>query len=392
MSAGYKAIQWSRHKRVYDAAIGAGVSASVLVFFVIGRVAWGEGNSDVQLAIRALGLTAIVLLHVVLAIGPLARLDPRFLPALFNRRHLGVTTFLVGLAHAALSVVFYHGGGVVNPLVSALMGGPGGGSPGSLPSFEVFGAGALLILFLLAATSHDFWLKNLGNAWWKRLHMLVYVAYALLVLHVCLGVLQSERSLVFPAMLAIGAGVLAGLHIVAGRREVRRDRIDRAPTDRSLSAAEAAASPDLTIAAEAASSDRAWVDACAIEEIPEGRARPCPVRHADGRVERVAVFRYPLDGKLVVSATTNVCAHQGGPLGEGKVIDGCATCPWHGWQYRPHDGCAPPPFTERIPTYRVRVLAGRVQVDPTPLPPGTPVPPAILDAAPLTAEPDRSGT
>ena len=28
-----------------------------------------------------------------------------------------------------------------------------------------------------------------------------------------------------------------------------------------------------------------------------------------------------------------------GPLGEGKIVDGCITCPWHGFQYRPQDGC-----------------------------------------------------
>jgi methionine sulfoxide reductase heme-binding subunit len=48
------------------------------------------------------------------------------------------------------------------------------------------------------------------------------------------------------------------------------------------------------------------------------------------------------------------------------------TCPWHGYQYRLKDGCAPPPFTEKLVTYRVRVAHGVVEVDPRPLPPGTP--------------------
>jgi methionine sulfoxide reductase heme-binding subunit len=47
-------------------------------------------------------------------------------------------------------------------------------------------------------------------------------------------------------------------------------------------------------------------------------------------------------------------------------------CPWHGYQYRLADGCAPPPFTEKLVTYRVRIMAGVVEVDPRPLPPGTP--------------------
>ncbi len=43
----------------------------------------------------------------------------------------------------------------------------------------------------------------------------------------------------------------------------------------------------------------------------------------------IAVFRhagtwYAIDG---------MCSHQGGPLADGVVRDGCVTCPWHGWQY-----------------------------------------------------------
>ena len=82
-----------------------------------------------------------------------------------------------------------------------------------------------------------------------------------------------------------------------------------------------------------------------------------------------------------VSAVSNVCRHQNGPLGEGKIVDGCITCPWHGYQYLPGNGCAPPPFTEKLPTFRVRVEHGRVLVHPQPLPAGTPVEPARIGAA-----------
>src|SRR5262249_47368352 len=64
-------------------------------------------------------------------------------------------------------------------------------------------------------------------------------------------------------------------------------------------------------------------------------------------------------------------AHQNGPIGEGRIIDGCVACPWHGYQYRLEDGCAPPPFTEKLVTYRVRIARGMVEVDPRPLAPGT---------------------
>lgn len=45
--------------------------------------------------------------------------------------------------------------------------------------------------------------------------------------------------------------------------------------------------------------------------------------------ESIAVFGLD-DGYY---ALTNVCPHQGGPLGDGKVEDECVYCPWHGHQF-----------------------------------------------------------
>ncbi|KAA3623611.1 MAG: hypothetical protein DWP94_05600 [Flavobacterium sp.] len=53
--------------------------------------------------------------------------------------------------------------------------------------FQVLGLFPLLILITMAATSHDFLLANLSGVTWKRRHMLVYVAYVLILLHVFLG-------------------------------------------------------------------------------------------------------------------------------------------------------------------------------------------------------------
>jgi nitrite reductase/ring-hydroxylating ferredoxin subunit/DMSO/TMAO reductase YedYZ heme-binding membrane subunit len=294
---------------------------------------------------RALGLCAFLLLNIILCIGPLARLDARFLPLLYNRRHLGVLTFLVALTHAVIAVGYYHGFGVVNPILSLLAGNTNVTSLSAFP-FQLLGLGALLILFLLAATSHDFWLKNLSPGMWKRLHMLVYFAYFLLIGHISLGALQNHRGTARPALLLVGVTSVCGLHLATGIREVRRDRATRI----------------------GAPAQEMWIDAGPVAQIPPNRAR---VVSAPGG-ERIAVFKHG----DTVSAVTNVCAHQNGPLGEGKVIDGCITCPWHGWQYRPTDGRSPPPFTEKIATYRVRVVAGNAQVDPRPLPAGTPVDPA----------------
>ena len=341
MSASYRAVQWNAHKKRYDLVVAGGVATYLGLFAAVATLVHPDLTAETVL-IRGLGTAALILLHVVLCIGPLCRLDPRFLPLLYNRRHLGVATFALAFLHGAFATIQFHALGDLHPFVSVLSSNPRLDSVSQFP-FELFGVAALLLLFAMAATSHDFWLVNLTAPVWKALHMGVYVAYGLLILHVALGVMQSEAQPVLAGLLAVGAAAIAGLHLVAGAREVRFDR-EILP-----------AGPD------------GWVELCAVDSIPEARARVFPVAG-----ERVAVFRY--GGR--VAALSNVCQHQNGPLGEGRIIDGCVTCPWHGYQYLPESGRSPEPFTERVPTFSVRVIAGRVWVDPRPHPPGTPVDPA----------------
>src|SRR6266702_1596898 len=93
--------------------------------------------------------------------------------------------------------------------------------------FQSLGFFALIILFLMAATSHDFWLRNLSAPTWKQLHMLVYVAYTLLVAHVVLGALQSETSLVLAAVLALGMATVVSLHLAAALKSKRIEQEKR---------------------------------------------------------------------------------------------------------------------------------------------------------------------
>ena len=344
MSAGYAAVSWNRQKRVYDAVLAGGVLGYLGVF--VGLHLALRPNSTIEtVLIRGLGTAALLLLHVALAIGPLCRLDARLVPLLYNRRHLGVTTFLLALGHGGFALFQFHALGDVHPLVSLLSSNTRFSSLADFP-FQQLGLAALIILFVMAATSHDFWLANLSPPVWKSIHMAVYLAYALLVAHVALGALQQERHPALAALLFCGMASLAALHVAAAWRERRAD----APRDGDIGA-------------------DGFVDVCALEDIAETRAR---IACLGG--ERVAVFRY--DGKL--SAISNVCRHQNGPLGEGRIVDGCVTCPWHGYQYLPESGAAPPPFRERVATFRVELRDGRVRVDPRPLPPGTPVPPARI--------------
>jgi len=413
MSVNYVAVQWNRQKRVYDGMLAGGVALYLAAFVVMTKILFPFITDEI-LIIRAFGSAAFVLLHVILCIGPLCRLDRRFLPLLYNRRHAGVTCFLLGLVHAVFVVITYHAGGDVNPFVNIFTSTPLRFTTDSIP-FQVFGFVALFILFLMAATSHDFWLANLTAPVWKALHMSVYFAYGLLVLHVTFGALQAETSPVMTGATAAGVIAVLGLLLIAGAREqafdgqtagqgAMRDRSVGYPSPRpspsgrggnhrqrpeahrhlcgrdgaerdSLSPGERAGvrgkeTRESQPVGNSSTPDDNFVDACAVADIPENRAR---IVCLSG--ERVAIFKY--EGKI--SAVSNVCQHQNGPLGEGKIVFGCITCPWHGYQYQPEDGASPAPFVEKVPTFRVQVRNGRVFVDPQPLPAGTRVEPALID-------------
>lgn len=360
MTASYRWVQWNRHKIVYDAVLASAILTYIALYVAAGLWAFAPpGDISVPiLVIRATSTLALILLHVILVIGPLARISDLFAPLLYNRRHLGVAFFAVASVHALLATLFYGGFGQRNP-VSAVVAGYGSFASVSGFPFEILGLLALLVFFVMAATSHDFWLANLSHRVWKSLHMLVYAAYGLIVLHVVFGVLQSETSPLYPVLLLSGAVAVLTLHVVAGVREWRRD----------------AAGPDAA---------RQWVDIGPVSDIEPGRARVVCLRGS----ERVAVFRH---GRTL-SAVSNVCAHQGGPLGEGRIVDGCITCPWHGYQYRPESGTSPPPYTEKIPTYQLRIVDDRVQLNPSANPPGTPVEPAVVPTdAPADAPEQTDG-
>ncbi len=354
MSHSYTAVQWNAHKKVYDLALVCGILlflASFVGLSLLAHPAPNDLDSIPILIIRATATCAFVMLHIILMIGPLALMSSRFAPLLYNRRHFGVSMFVVALLHAIIATLFYHGLGNENPLVSLFTANTRFDSISQFP-FQLLGLAALLILFVMAATSHDYWLKNLTPGTWKALHMLVYLAYGLLVMHVALRVLQSETNPLYAVLLIFGFVCIAGVHQAAGYKDSKTDA--GGPGIESLVAVED------------------WRD------IDDGRATILAIQGQ----ERVAIFR---NGDAF-SALSNVFAHQGGPLGEGQIIDDCVTCPWHGFQYKAELGQSPPPFTEKVPTYQLQWKENMLYLDPTPLPPGTPVAPAVL---PQNAEDSR---
>jgi nitrite reductase/ring-hydroxylating ferredoxin subunit len=336
MSAGFKAVQWNRRKIVYDAILIAGIALFIATYMTAGALNHPPADKPawIDLRINALGTCAFMMLTIILCIGPLARLDRRFLPLLYNRRHFGVLTFLVAAAHAYSVVDWFSTVGAIGDLVTEFTNNPRYLQFIGFP-IKALGLTGLCVMFLLAATSHDFWLAFLTPRIWKALHMALYLAYGVLVMHVALGVMQDDRRALIPILLGAAFSLVTALHIAAAWRE--RESTPQAGE---------------------------WLAVGPPDSIPDQAARI--VAAANG--ERIAVFR---DGNQI-GALTNLCAHQNGPLGEGRIINGCVTCPWHGYEYRLEDGCAPPPFTEKLATYRVRLRDGLIEVDPKALPPGTP--------------------
>src|ERR1700747_1196685 len=101
MSVEYRAVQWNRQKKFYDGVLIGGVAVYLAVFGVLTKILFPLVTDEIML-MRAFGTAAFLLLHIILCIGPLCRLNPKFLPLLYNRRHAGVTMFLFSLVHAVL--------------------------------------------------------------------------------------------------------------------------------------------------------------------------------------------------------------------------------------------------------------------------------------------------
>ena len=332
MSNGYSAIGWNRQKKKYDMFI-FGFCVLYLSTFILLTTIFNPDYTFETLLIRSTSTLAFLLLHIILSIGPLSRINNKFLPLLYNRRHLGVTMFCIATVHGIYSIMQFHTLGNVNPLVSLFTSNTNFSSLSGFP-FQLLGFFALIIFFLMAITSHDFWLHNLTPKVWKTLHMFVYLAYLLIVMHVMLGVIQYETHPAFVILVALGAVWLITLHLLSGSKERKKDNmVYKLKQD-------------------------GFHFVCNAHEFEESRAK---IFFIDN--ERIAVYKH--ENKLY--AIYNVCKHQGGPLGEGKIIDGCITCPWHGYQYLPKNGQSPPPFKEKVNTYDVKVMEGNVWLNPIPL-------------------------
>jgi len=155
--------------------IGAIALACLPLVYTVWQLATLPVTNPSQLLQRSLGLWALRLLLVTLAITPLVRATGwyRLVPL---RRTLGLASFAYACAHLAV-YLWLDMGFDARELVLDLAERP----------FIVVGALVLLCLLPLAATSTAAAQRALGARRWKRLHRLVYVAVLLAALHYLLA-------------------------------------------------------------------------------------------------------------------------------------------------------------------------------------------------------------
>ncbi|MBW2454851.1 MAG: Rieske 2Fe-2S domain-containing protein [Deltaproteobacteria bacterium] len=84
-----------------------------------------------------------------------------------------------------------------------------------------------------------------------------------------------------------------------------------------------------TSGSDEGSGELKWHRVLSLDELAEGQITTV-------EVEGHAVALCHCGGQY--GALDNACPHQGGPLGQGTIVDGRLRCPWHGWDFDPHTG------------------------------------------------------
>jgi glutamate synthase domain-containing protein 2/nitrite reductase/ring-hydroxylating ferredoxin subunit len=104
-----------------------------------------------------------------------------------------------------------------------------------------------------------------------------------------------------------------------------------------------------------------WTDAVGLDDITDGRGTIVTIKGTE-----IALMR---DGDQVFGVG-NLCPHRGGQIGDGTVRDGKAICPLHLWDFDLRTGISPFDPNDSIPTYPIRVVEGRVEIDADQVPQG----------------------
>lgn len=156
---------------------------NVWIFFIFAVAFWAiefcfqyfwlsAGHLD-QSLIRSCALTGATFFAFALLSSAIFKCFPRTAIHWQVRRHFAVSAFVFLVVHAAFVTWFYYKFNIAQEYAT-------------LNPFEnpiVFGALALPILFIMAATSTEYAMNKLTPKVWKSLHHLIYVGFILSLLH-----------------------------------------------------------------------------------------------------------------------------------------------------------------------------------------------------------------
>ncbi len=346
---------------------------------IIGIVSLGALNGRFNLAgidevtalLRISARMAFLFLSFTLIIGPWSRWSDFFLRFYKHRRHIGVTTFLLALNHASLVFSFLFARNLKLAFSA---------------TFVFFGFTGLFILTLLALTSWDYIQKHITNkiwgvihpatlliysgfmyyfytihgslleSWhealmvfflifwfmiapwalprltqyvifgWKQLHILIHIAYISIVVHIAIGSLINYPPLTqyifWVVVLTVVTSHAVGWVIMI--KQALEKHVEETTVIDGLT----------------------YYKLDSLDSFVNGVGRKFIVNKVP-----LAVFWF--NNKLLVYS--NICAHQGGPLYKGEIVNGYLECPWHKWQYSTKDGCGPPGFRDCVPLYKTLI-------------------------------------
>lgn len=363
---------------VKRAWVDVGIALLLAAVFGLGRIKFNLVDTETYL-FRTAAISAFVFLHFTLFIGPWSRFTSFFQRFYKYRRHIGVTAYLLAMLHASTVFRVYFLNSVSNAWLS---------------SFVFFGFTTLFIMTLLALTSWDVVQKKVPyKAWvvihllalfaylgmmlaffqitldlmpwqkwtlggfvvlwlllapwslprailrrvngWKQLHVLIYIGYISIIIHVWMGVggalpvwLQAAFWMLVVAV--VGSHACGWVMMLRDRLRARKNAADTIRSD-----------------------GKTYQYTDLVNTFIEGKGR----RFLVGG-QPLAVFLH--SGKFF--ALSNTCPHQGGPICDGKIVNGFVECPWHKYQFGVTDGFGPPEFHDCIPYYPVRVQNEKVYV------------------------------
>ena len=96
-----------------------------------------------------------------------------------------------------------------------------------------------------------------------------------------------------------------------------------------------------------------YIEVAVSKQLKEGRAMAVHVGE-----NKIALFRWQGN----VFALKDFCPHQGAPLSDGLVEDGCAVCFYHEWKFRLEDGAFTHNELIKIPRYKTNETGGKIYV------------------------------